>query len=111
MISFIFAPGHTPGSMAFLDERNRALIAGDAFQTYGGIAVAGKVKPLFPFPAFGTWNKEVALASARRLKDLNPSILAVGHGAMITDPSEVMSRAIKDAEKSWGRGENHAARS
>jgi len=29
----IFTPGHTPGSMSFLDTRNHALIAGDAFQT------------------------------------------------------------------------------
>jgi glyoxylase-like metal-dependent hydrolase (beta-lactamase superfamily II) len=29
----IAAPGHTPGHMAFFDRRNRALIAGDAFQT------------------------------------------------------------------------------
>jgi glyoxylase-like metal-dependent hydrolase (beta-lactamase superfamily II) len=75
----IFAPGHTPGLMAFLDMRSHALIVGDAFQTHGGIAVAGKVKPLFPFPAFGTWNKKLALESARKLRDLNPSLLAVRH--------------------------------
>src|ERR1700716_732587 len=35
------APGHTPGQVAFLDIRDRGLIAGDAFQTRGGIAVSG----------------------------------------------------------------------
>lgn len=61
----ISAPGHTPGSMAFLDTRTRALIAGDAFQTRGGIAVSGRLKPLFPFPALATWNKGFSLKSAK----------------------------------------------
>jgi glyoxylase-like metal-dependent hydrolase (beta-lactamase superfamily II) len=102
----ICAPGHTPGLMAFLDMRSHALIVGDAFQTHGGIAVAGKVKPLFPFPAFGTWNKKLALESARKLRDLNPSLLAVGHGSMLMNPVEAMSRAINDAEKSLERRGN-----
>ncbi len=54
----VSAPGHTPGSMAFLDTRSKALIAGDAFQTRGGAAVSGTVKPWFPFPAWATWNRE-----------------------------------------------------
>jgi glyoxylase-like metal-dependent hydrolase (beta-lactamase superfamily II) len=33
------SPGHTPGHVAFLDVRDRSLIAGDAFQTRGGVAV------------------------------------------------------------------------
>src|SRR4029077_13463041 len=52
------APGHTPGHIAFLDVRDRSLIAGDAFQTRGGVAVSGVLKPLFPFPAMATWNKQ-----------------------------------------------------
>lgn len=43
----MFTPGHTPGSMSFLDTRNNALIVGDAFQTEGGIAVSGVVRPSF----------------------------------------------------------------
>lgn len=53
----MFTPGHTPGSMSFLDTRNNALIVGDAFQTEGGIAVSGVVRPSFSFPALATWNK------------------------------------------------------
>ena len=54
-------PGHTPGSMAFLDIRNKALdCRWDAFQTEGGIAVSGQLRPSFPFPAMGTWNKQAA---------------------------------------------------
>lgn len=94
----VAAPGHTPGSMAFLDTRNRALIVGDAFQTRGGIAVSGKIKPWFPFPALATWHKPTALESARKLRALNPSLLAVGHGRMLENPGGSIDRAIAEAE-------------
>ncbi|MEC0208451.1 MBL fold metallo-hydrolase [Paenibacillus ehimensis] len=95
----VAAPGHTPGSMAFLDTRNRALIAGDAFQTRGGIAVSGQVRPWFPFPAMATWSKELALESARKLREHRPSLLAVGHGSMLGEPGKAIDRAIADAER------------
>ncbi|NHN31627.1 MBL fold metallo-hydrolase [Paenibacillus agricola] len=95
----IEVPGHTPGSMAFLDIRNRALIAGDAFQTRGGMAVTGQVVPLFPFPAMATWNKEASLDSARKMHSLNPSLLAVGHGLMLENPQARIALAIQAAER------------
>lgn len=91
------APGHTPGSMAFLDVRSRALIAGDAFQVRGGVAVSGVVKWKFPFPAMATWSKEASLVSARRLRELGPSLLAIGHGRMIEHPTAVMDAALEEA--------------
>ncbi|WP_040948307.1 MBL fold metallo-hydrolase [Gorillibacterium massiliense] len=90
--------GHTPGSMAFLDTRSGALIVGDAFQLRGGIAVSGQMRPLFPFPALATWNKEVALASAVQLLQLEPKLLAVGHGKMLHHPLQAMSRAVEQAK-------------
>jgi glyoxylase-like metal-dependent hydrolase (beta-lactamase superfamily II) len=93
------SPGHTPGSMSFLDVRTGALIAGDAFQTRGGIAVAGDVKLWFPFPALGTWSKKTALTSARKLAGLKPMLLAVGHGEMIENPLAVMEKAINHLEQ------------
>lgn len=95
----VSAPGHTPGSMAFLDTRTGALIAGDAFQLRGGIAVSGQIRPLFPFPALATWNKEEALASARKLRKLRPTLLAVGHGALLPSPEAAMDHAIARAER------------
>lgn len=94
----VSAPGHTPGSMAFLDTRNRILIAGDAFQVRGGLAVSGKLKPLFPFPAWATWSKQEALVSAQKLRRLEPSLLAVGHGRMLTQPASLLDRIIAEAE-------------
>lgn len=47
-LEVVATPGHTPGQLAFLDTRDRAVIVGDAFQTLGGVAVGGTVKLLFP---------------------------------------------------------------
>ncbi|MGG4110323.1 MBL fold metallo-hydrolase [Bacillus subtilis] len=92
-------PGHTPGSMSFLDTRNGTLIAGDALQLRGGIAVSGQIKWAFPFPAFATWNKEEAIKSAQLLADKAPTCLAVGHGKFLRSPSERMRQAIQKAKK------------
>ncbi|RIW33311.1 MBL fold metallo-hydrolase [Bacillus salacetis] len=93
----IDTPGHTPGSMSFLDARDRSIIAGDAFQTRGRVAAAGQLVPSFPFPAMGTWCKEMAVASAEKIKSLNPSLLAVGHGRMLESPNNELEEAIKAA--------------
>ena len=100
-LEVIASPGHTPGHVAFLDIRDRALIAGDAFQTRAGIAVSGVVRPLFPFPAMATWNKQTALASAVALRALGPSLLAVGHGDALSDPAAAMDRAIETARRAF----------
>jgi glyoxylase-like metal-dependent hydrolase (beta-lactamase superfamily II) len=96
------APGHTPGHISFLDVRDRVLIAGDAFQTRGGIAVSGVLRPLFPFPAMATWNKPTALATAEALRDLRPSLLTVGHGNVLQEPVAAMDRAIETARRAFG---------
>ncbi|WP_160036915.1 MBL fold metallo-hydrolase [Paenibacillus sp. An7] len=104
------APGHTPGSMAFLDTRNNILIAGDAFQTRGGVAVSGKLKPWFPFPAMATWHKPTALESAKKLCDLRPSVLAVGHGIMLENPLAAMIKAINEWEVGPNLGQPHTTK-
>lgn len=95
----ISSPGHTPGSISFFDTRDASLIVGDAFQVRGGVAVSGQVKPFFPFPAWATWSKQMALESARRLRSFNPSILAVGHGNLAENPTAIMDDAIIEAAK------------
>ncbi|UQZ37042.1 hypothetical protein C2I18_28000 [Paenibacillus sp. PK3_47] len=94
----VSTPGHTPGSMSFLDSRSNAVIAGDAFQTFGRVAVAGTVVPWFPFPAMATWNKEQAVSSAERLLKLSPSVLAAGHGNLLKAPADQMKQAIRTAQ-------------
>ena len=107
-LEVVAAPGHTPGQVAFFDIRDRTLIAGDAFQTRAGIAVSGVIRPLFPFPALATWSLPTALESARRLKNLSPSRLAVGHGPVIEDPLGAMEGAIEAAERKTEGGQRAA---
>jgi len=93
-LEVVASPGHTPGHVAYLDTRDRTLIAGDAFQTQGGVAVSGVLRPLFPLPAIATWHKPTALESARALRALDPSRLAVGHGSVLESPAAKMDAAI-----------------
>jgi glyoxylase-like metal-dependent hydrolase (beta-lactamase superfamily II) len=108
-LEVVAAPGHTPGHVAFLDTRDRSLIAGDAFQTRGGMAVSGVVRPLFPFVALGTWHKPTALAGARALRALEPRLLAVGHGGMLAEPLPAIDRAIATCEHKVREAAAHGA--
>jgi glyoxylase-like metal-dependent hydrolase (beta-lactamase superfamily II) len=102
-LEVVTSPGHSPGHVAFLDVRDRALIAGDAYQTLGGVAVSGTIKPLFPLPAMATWHKGLALESGRKLLALRPSLLAVGHGRVLNSPELAMKQAIQEAEQSLAK--------
>jgi glyoxylase-like metal-dependent hydrolase (beta-lactamase superfamily II) len=93
------APGHTPGHVALLDVRDRTLIAGDAFSTIGGVATSAVIHPRFPLVGFAAWHRPTALASARALRALEPSRLAVGHGRVVERPSDAMDAAIARAER------------
>ena len=87
-------PGHTPGSVAYLAP-DGTMIAGDAFQTRGGLAVAGDLRIAFPFPAWATWSRKEALASAEVVLKLNPSCLALGHGPLVLNPDVELPPVIK----------------
>src|SRR3954471_7504700 len=97
-LEVVAAPGHTPGQVAFLDTRDRTLIAGDAYSTLGGVATTAKVNPRFPLPGMATWDKPTALRAARDLRALNPARLAVGHGNVVESPVQAMDAAIARAE-------------
>lgn len=91
----VASPGHSPGHLAFTDERDQTLIAGDAFVTQGGLAVAGQLRWRFPLPHWATWHAPTALASARQLCTLEPSRLAVGHGLVLENPGPAMTRVTE----------------
>ncbi|WP_373232849.1 MBL fold metallo-hydrolase [Cohnella sp.] len=99
----IASPGHTPGHLAYLETTSNTLIAGDAFQTQGGLAVSGHMKWKFPFPAFATWHTPTAITSAQRLLELNPAVLVVGHGPALLLPSSSISLAISEAREHLNR--------
>ena len=93
------SPGHTPGHVAFLDIRDRTLLAGDVFTAYGSVAVSTHFHLRFPFAAMATWDKAKDLESARALRALDPAVLAVGHGPAVPDPGAAMDRAVARAEQ------------
>jgi glyoxylase-like metal-dependent hydrolase (beta-lactamase superfamily II) len=96
-LEVVAAPGHTPGHVAFLDTRDRTLIAGDAFSTLGGVATSARLNPRFPLVGFATWHRPTALETARALRALQPARLAVGHGTVVEDPGAAMDAAIAKA--------------
>jgi glyoxylase-like metal-dependent hydrolase (beta-lactamase superfamily II) len=98
-----FSPGHTPGHMAFLDLRDGSLIAGDAFTTQTGVVAAGVFRPSFPFPWLFAWNRHYAAESARKLRDLKPERLAVGHGKTVESPLSAMDQAIELSFQQCGK--------
>jgi len=93
-LEVVAAPGHTPGQVAFLDTRDRTLIAGDAFTSFGRVATSAELYWRFPLATSATWHKPTAVASARALRALDPSRLAVGHGPVVEDPDAAMDAAI-----------------
>ena len=99
----IFCPGHSPGHMAYFDVRESSLIAGDAFTTQLGVTAAGAFKFYFPFPALFSWNREYAAESAKKLRNLRPARLAVGHGKTIESPLVAMDQAIELAFHQCGK--------
>ncbi|MGZ8665409.1 MAG: MBL fold metallo-hydrolase, partial [Solirubrobacterales bacterium] len=93
----VAAPGHTPGHIALLDQRDGTLLCADAFSTLGGVETCARANPRFPLPALATWHKPTALESARALRALEPTALAPGHGKVIDSPLAEMDAAIARA--------------
>jgi glyoxylase-like metal-dependent hydrolase (beta-lactamase superfamily II) len=93
------SPGHTPGHVAFLDTRDRALLAGDVFTTVGKAAVSSHMTFPFPLATTATWDRPLNLESARALRALDPSLLAVGHGKALRGPAAAMDAAIARAAR------------
>lgn len=89
------APGHTPGHVAYLDERDGTLFCGDAYATLFAVATCARPSRRFPLPGFATWHRPTAAASAEALCRLAPTRLAPGHGPVVDDPAHAMRRAVE----------------
>jgi len=80
---YIDTPGHAPGHVSLFRERDKVLIAGDAFVTTtqeSVLSIMRQTKKLSGPPKYFTYDWEAARNSVRRLADLNPSVVATGHG-------------------------------
>ena len=96
-LEVIASPGHTPGHVAFLDTRDRTLIAGDVYTSIGKVAVSNHFYLRFPLAAMATFDKAQDLQSARDLRALEPALLVVGHGPAVRAPGGAMDAAIARA--------------
>jgi glyoxylase-like metal-dependent hydrolase (beta-lactamase superfamily II) len=80
----IHTPGHTPGHISLFRAADKILIAGDAIvttkQESAVSALTQNPQEVRRPPAYFTIDWQAAGASVRRIADLNPEIIATGHG-------------------------------
>jgi glyoxylase-like metal-dependent hydrolase (beta-lactamase superfamily II) len=98
-LEVIPSPGHTPGHMAFLDTRDRTLIAGDTFTSYWRTDVPNRLLQPFPLAAMGTQDRDQVVDSARAALRLEPAILVTGHGPAVRGPGPAIDNAIARASR------------
>jgi glyoxylase-like metal-dependent hydrolase (beta-lactamase superfamily II) len=98
-LEVVATPGHTPGHVSLLDTRDRSVIVGDTYTAIGGVAVSNHFYLRFPLAAMATWDGVKDLESARALRALDPSLIAVGHGRPVRDPAAAMDEAIARAQR------------
>jgi glyoxylase-like metal-dependent hydrolase (beta-lactamase superfamily II) len=84
---WVHTPGHTPGHVSFFREKDRALIAGDAFvtvkQEYLYKVITQELEISGP-PRYLTTDWKAAKESVRKLEALKPSAAITGHGLPLT---------------------------
>lgn len=83
-------PGHTPGHVSLWRERDRTLIAGDAFITTkqeSAYAVATQKLELHGPPMYYTQDWGAARDSVERLSMLEPEVTITGHGRAMCGPT------------------------
>jgi glyoxylase-like metal-dependent hydrolase (beta-lactamase superfamily II) len=96
----IETPGHIPGHLSFLDQRDGTLYAGDALVAIGHLTISGFAPWFFPLPNFATWDKSIALASANKLLAFPIERFACGHGAVKPGGIPTLRTAIAKANSS-----------
>lgn len=94
-------PGHSPGHVAFFRRRDRVLISGDALLTVNLNSLwdllRNKRRVSGP-PYISSWNWQAAKESVAALAELEPHVLAPGHGAPIADD---VARAVRAFAESF----------
>jgi hydroxyacylglutathione hydrolase len=86
----LHTPGHAKGHIALWRESDRVLIAGDVVNTMNPFTmVRGLREPLEVFTPDVAENRR----SIKRLAELEPSLLLVGHGPPVRDPGKLRDLA------------------
>ncbi|MBD2757343.1 MBL fold metallo-hydrolase [Spirosoma validum] len=82
----IHTPGHAPGHISLFRDKDRTLIAGDAFVTTNQNAITAVATQREEFhgpPAYFTCDWEAAKKSVLKLNHLNPLAAGTGHGVSV----------------------------
>ncbi|MBE4736533.1 MULTISPECIES: MBL fold metallo-hydrolase [Streptomyces] len=84
-------PGHTPGHLALWQPDERLLVVGDALSDYdvGWVNLA----------LDGLDAATTALASLKRMADLDPRVLLPSHGPIPADPAAAFAAALRRAQR------------
>ena len=85
----IRTPGHTPGHVSFFRPEDRVLISGDALVTLRVNSLSGFAlcrQGLSAPPWYTTWDRRAAERSIEALADLDPAVVAGGHGWPVAGP-------------------------
>jgi len=80
---WIHAPGHSPGQVVFFREKDRILIAADAFITVrqdSFYKVLVQKREVNGPPRYLTTDWQEAWETVKQLRDLRPSLVVSGHG-------------------------------
>lgn len=92
---YYHTPGHAPGHISLFRQRDRLLLAGDAFVTTcqeSAFSVMMQKRELHGPPKYFTYNWQSAEKSVKMLADLDPEIVATGHGKPMA--GEEMRRSL-----------------
>ena len=90
----IATPGHTPGHISFLDERDGTLYAGDALVTFKEVRLPFDPPWYFPLTKAPTWHFPTALGSAEKLLNVEINRILAGHGPAVENARPALERAI-----------------
>jgi glyoxylase-like metal-dependent hydrolase (beta-lactamase superfamily II) len=80
---WIHTPGHTPGHISLFREKDRTLIAGDAFVTVKQESlykVITQTQEISGPPKYYTTDWDAAYESVKKLEELKPQVAVTGHG-------------------------------
>ena len=83
-------PGHTPGTIALLDVESQALFCGDIINAD---KKGSKILPPKEHYAFD-YNQALE-ASIRMLEETTPSVVLVGHGSPVLEPTEAIEAYLE----------------
>ncbi|MDY6796371.1 MAG: MBL fold metallo-hydrolase [Actinomycetota bacterium] len=93
-IRAVHTPGHSSGHFAFLESGTRALFCGDSLGHF--IEGSGYIFPATPPPEF---DMELSIASAKKLADLEPTLLLFNHFGSSDRVQEYCDEFIRRLER------------